>query len=247
MFSFFPEPETRDAEFFVEAQIKQSSDSGVSLSLKFTNHTAWPARVVHNMSYRYYFDVSEVVNAGFSANDIVVRVDRDQATMYGNEYAAEISPATQYKDNIYYIEVKYPRGEAILPISEGRHQCETMLALVFPNYQTGWDASNDYSNTDLLGSEDPVITDKITVYNNGVLVYGIEPDGTKPDIPVTPSDTQLIGDVNVSGNVDMTDAVVMAKFIVGAKKLTAQGLKNGDVTGDGKVNVLDLAALKKLL
>ena len=101
------------------------------------------------MSYRYYFDVSEVISAGYSPNDIVVRVDRDQALMYGEEYAAVISPITQYKDNVYYIEVSYPNGAAALPISEGRHQCETMLALVYPNYGSGWDASNDYSNQDI--------------------------------------------------------------------------------------------------
>ncbi len=112
----FPEPEKRDDEFYVEAALKQSSGSGVSLSLKFTNHTAWPARVVDNMSYRYYFDVSEVISAGYSPNDIVVRVDRDQALMYGEEYAAVISPITQYKDNVYYIEVSYPNGAAALPI-----------------------------------------------------------------------------------------------------------------------------------
>lgn len=247
----FPEPETRDAEFFVEAMLKQSSSSGVSLSLKFTNHTAWPARVVDNMSYRYYFDASEVISAGHSASDIVVRVDRDQATMYGQEYAAEISPITQYKDNIYYIEVKYPNGAAILPISEGRHQCETMLALVFPNYGNGWDASNDYSNADImdtLGDEDGVITDKITVYNNGVLVYGTEPDGTKADVskPTEPNE-YLKGDVNLNGNVELSDAVLLIKYTLAVKSLNPQQLDAADITDDNKVNIFDVSALKKAL
>ncbi len=244
----FPEPEVRDDEFFVEAQLKQNTDSGVSLSLKFTNHTAWPARVVDNMSYRYYFDVSEVIAAGFSANDVVVRVDRDQAKMYGEEYAAQISPVTQYKDNIYYIEVAYPNGEAILPISEGRHQCETMLALVFPNYQTGWDATNDYSNADLLDTEDSVITDKVTVYNNGILVYGTEPDGTKPEnTPVTPSDSTLKGDVNLSGKVEAADAVLISKFLTGKETLKTQAKKNADVNEDSIVNVFGFMIIKSIL
>lgn len=247
----FPEPETRDAEFFVEAMLKQSSSSGVSLSLKFTNHTAWPARVVDNMSYRYYFDASEVISAGYSASYIVVRVDRDQATMYGQEYAAEISPITQYKDNIYYIEVKYPNGAAILPISEGRHQCETMLALVFPNYGNGWDASNDYSNADImdtLGDEDGVITDKITVYNNGVLVYGTEPDGTKADVskPTEPNE-YLKGDVNLNGKVELSDAVLLIKYTLAVKSLNPQQLDAADITDDNKVNIFDVSALKKAL
>ncbi|MBQ3567121.1 MAG: glycoside hydrolase family 9 protein [Oscillospiraceae bacterium] len=247
----FPEPETRDAEFFVEATLKQSSASGVSLSLKFTNHTAWPARVVDNMSYRYYFDASEIINAGFSASDVVVRVDRDQAKMYGEEYAAVISPVTQYKDNIYYIEVAYPNGEAILPISEGRNQCETMLALVFPNYGSGWDAENDYSNADIMdtvGAEEGVITDKITVYNNGVLVYGVEPDGTKPEETVpSQGDSTLKGDLDVNGSVETADAVLMCKFLLGGQTLKEQQRKNADVTGDKKINIFDFTSLKRNL
>lgn len=239
----FPQPETKDAEFYVEAQLKQSSASGVVVSLKLTNHTAWPARVVDNLSYRYYFDVSEILDAGYKVSDIQMRIDRDQATMYGQEYAAEVSPITQYKDNIYYIEFKYPKGEAILPISEGRNQCEVMLALVYPNYQSGWDASNDYSNKDLLDAEDSVITDKVTVYNNGVLVYGTEPDGTKPDN--TPTESTIEGDVNLSGKVDSADAVLMAKFLTGKSKLKTQALKNADLTKDEKVNVFDFVVFKR--
>lgn len=243
----FPDPEERDDEFYVEAQIKQSSSSGVSLSLKFTNHTAWPARVVDNMSYRYYFDVSEVLDAGYNASDIVARVDRDQAAMYGEEYKAEISPITQYKDNIYYIEIKYPNGEAVLPISEGRQQCETMLALVFPNYQSGWNAENDYSNQDILNSEDPVKTDKITVYNDGKLIYGVEPDGTKPDVTNPPKPEKIKGDVNLDNKVSVSDAVALNKFIIGASKLNKNAYDNADYNSDGRINIFDLSGIKQFL
>lgn len=243
----FPEPEERDDEFYVEAQMKQKSSSGVSLSLKFTNHTAWPARVVDNMSYRYYFDVSEVLDAGYNASDIVARVDRDQAAMYGEEYKAEISPITQYKDNIYYIEIKYPNGEAVLPISEGRQQCETMLALVFPNYQSGWNAENDYSNQDILNSEDPVKTDKITVYNDGKLIYGVEPDGTKPDVTNPPKPEKIKGDVNLDNKVSVSDAVALNKFIIGASKLNKNAYDNADYNSDGRINIFDLSGIKQFL
>ncbi len=243
----FPEPEQRDAEFFVQAQMKQSSGSGVSLSLKFTNHTAWPARVVDNMSYRYYFDASEIIKAGFKASDIVVRVDRDQALMYGAEYGAVISPITQYKDTVYYIEVSYPNGKAVLPISEGRHQCETMLALVYPNYASGWDATNDYSNLDILDSEDPVITDKITVYHNGKLVYGVEPDGTVPDntIPTKEEIKALKGDVNLDGVITVADIVALSKHLIGKESLNAKAADNADYNSDKVVNVFDLSGIRR--
>ncbi len=244
----FPEPEQKDDEFFVEAAVKQSSASGVSLSLKFTNHTAWPARVVDNLSYRYYFDASEVIQLGHKAEDIVVRVDRDQAKMYGEEYAAVISPITHYKDNVYYVEVTYPNGAAALPISEGRHQCETMLALVYPDYGTGWDASNDYSNGDILESEDPVKTKKIPVYLNGTLIYGVEPDGTTPpETDPTVPEKNIKGDVNANGKIEINDIVLLNKFLTKKENLKGSGYKNADLNEDKKINVFDSIILKRIL
>lgn len=244
----FPEPEQRETEFYVEAKLKHSA-TGSNLSLKFTNHTAWPARIVDNMSYRYYLDATEIINAGFKPEDIVVRVDRDQATMYGEEYAAKISPITHYQDNIYYIEVTYPDGRAVMPISEGRNQCETMLALVFPNYQTGWDATNDYSNSDLLSlkENETAITDKITVYENGVLIYGVEPDGTTPSETEKPEVSKIKGDTNLNGTIETTDLVLLNKHLIKETVLKDQSLLNADVNDDGKLNVFDAILLKRMI
>ena len=187
-----------------------------------------------------------MVEAGYKPEDITVRVDRDQAKMYGEEYAAEISGLKQYKDNIYYVEVKYPNGEAIMPISEGRHQCDTMLALVFPNYQTGWNADNDYSNADLLDGES-VVTDKITVYQDGVLIYGTEPDGTTPSETTEPSDKILEGDVNVDGSVTLADLTALNKYLVKKSQLKAQALANADMNKDNAVNIFDSVELRKKL
>lgn len=244
----FPEPEQRETEFYVEAKLKHSA-TGSDLSLKFTNHTAWPPRIVDNMSYRYYLDATEIINAGFKPEDIVVRVDRDQALMYGEEYAAKISPITHYQDNIYYIQVTYPDGRAVMPISEGRNQCETMLALVFPNYQTGWDAANDYSNSDLLGlkENETTVTDKITVYENGVLIYGVEPDGTSPSETEKPDISKIKGDTNLNGTIETADLVLLNKHLIKKAVLKEQALLNADVNDDNKINIFDTIILKRML
>lgn len=262
----FPETEQHNSpEFYVETKLSQTSSSGVSLSFKLTNHSAWPARVQDNISYRYYMDLSELIDAGYTADDVVIRCDRDQTTMYSDVSPAEISSPILYKDNIYYIEITYPDGRAALPISEGRHQCKLMLALVFPDYGSGWDASNDYSNTELLDTEDAVITEYIPVYIDGVLYYGTEPDGTTADGGMTPTEAStdattessteatdsetdsttdssdiLWGDANVDGAVDISDAVPILSYVNNASKypLTEQGLANADVNqnGDGISN-----------
>ena len=253
----FPEPEQRDQEFYVETKLK-SSDSGVTLSFKFTNHSAWPARIEDNMSYRYYMDLSEVISAGYQPSDVAVRVDRDQAKMYDDCKPAEISPITQYQGNIYYIEITYPDGRAAMPISEGQHQCELLLALVFPDYQSGWDASNDYSNADLLkNAREYVISDRIPLYQNGVLYSGVEPDGTKPSTTTAvttkpaPSTTTAasgsLGDVNTDGSVKLNDLVLLGRYLLGNAELSRQGAANADLNQDGKANGMDHAALRQML
>ena len=259
----FPPKEQHDGpEIYVEAKMGQTSASGVNLSLKLTNHTAWPARVVDNVSYRYYMDLSEIVAAGKNPGDVVIRCDRDQAAMYSGEGVApaEISGPIQYEGNIYYIEVTYPDGRAALPISEGRHQCELMLALVFPDYGSGWDAENDYSNTELLAADgEPVVAEHIPVYINGKLYYGTEPDGTTAggDEPSSETTTEpstvddiVWGDADLSGKVDIDDVIKILCYSSDntAFPMEETGKKNADVyqNGDG-VSVNDAVSIQKYL
>ncbi|NLT10560.1 MAG: glycoside hydrolase [Ruminococcus sp.] len=187
----FPPKEAHDGpEFYVEVLSKGSDASGQTVSFKMTNHSAWPARVQDNLSFRYFMDLSEVIAAGKKPEDLVIRCDRDQAGMYsGKGYKpAEISKPIQYSGNIYYIEVKFPDGRVVLPISEGQQQCEELIAFVMPDYGSGWDSSNDFSakalgktTTDASGAAVGVISPYVPVYINGKLYYGYEPDGTYAD------------------------------------------------------------------
>ncbi len=197
----FPPKETHDGpEFFVEVTDKGMSAQGATVSFKVTNHSAWPARVQDNISFRYYMDLSEAKAMGLDPTKVVVRCDRDQSAMYsGNGVKpAEISEVKQYDGDIYYVEVTLPDGRAVLPVSEGMQQCEILLAFVLPDYQNGWDASNDFSNQDLLTKEAEVdedgevkgiMTPYVPVYLDGKLYYGIEPDGTKADGDAAPETT----------------------------------------------------------
>ncbi len=189
----FPQPEAHDGpEFFVEALSKGADASGITVSFKIVNHSAWPARAQDNLSFRYYMDLSEVKAAGKNPEDVVIRCDRDQSAMYAASGVkpAVISPVKQYSGDIYYVEVTLPDGRAVLPISEGMQKCEILLALVMPDYGSGWDASNDFSNKDILsakgttgadGTVEGTVSKYIPVYINGELYYGEEPDGTSAD------------------------------------------------------------------
>ena len=51
------------------------------------------------------------------------------------------------------------------------------------------------------------------------------------------------GDVNLDGDINVTDIAMVASHIKGIKALTGDGLKNADVNGDGNVNVTDIAMI----
>lgn len=310
----FPPKEEHDSpEFYVECTSKGADASGMTISFKITNHSAWPARVQDNISFRYYMDLSEVKAAGADPENVVVRCDRDQSKMYAGVTPAEISGIKHYDGDIYYVEVTLPDGRAVLPISEGMQQCEILLALVMPDYGSGWDAANDFSNKDILGAKTTttedgtvhgIITPYVPVYVNGKLYYGEEPDGTKadglggtgdpkpvitePDVPkvtttttapkvtepASPAPTEsttvsvpavteptpsspsggkavLYGDANVSGLVDISDAVLIMQSLANPSKyeLEGEGKDNADCSnvGDGVTNKDALAVQKYML
>ena len=267
----FPRPEVRGDELFVEVKHK-ASGTGSDLSLKLTNQTAWPARVVNNVSFRYYVDLTEVLDAGYTADQVVIRCDRNQSEMYANYTPATVSGMQHYSGNLYYVEVTCPDGRVAMPISEGNYQCEFMLALVYPNYGSGWDASNDYSAQGASATEN-VKSDKITIYEDGVLIYGTEPDGTTGEgsisanpapggepvgpIVTTPAETTTTqpaptadwGDVNCDGQVKIGDVVLPNRFFSEdvTAAVTEQGLANAQCYADGELTGEDATMILKYL
>jgi len=76
-------------------------------------------------------------------------------------------------------------------------------------------------------------------------------DPTKPaDDPTTPTSaptTGLLGDVDLSGTIDVTDLSTLSLSLVDKKELKGDSAKNADVTKDGKVDLTDLATLRQYL
>ncbi|MBE6843086.1 MAG: glycoside hydrolase [Ruminococcus sp.] len=255
----FPEPEVRTPEYFVESRLKGLDDSGITVSFKFTNHTAWPARTQDNMSFRYYMDISEVLDAGFSASDIAIRCDRNQSTMYGECKPATISEMKQYDGNIYYVEVEIPDGKIAMPISEGRHQCEFLISFVFPNYGSGWDATNDFSNLDGIldtGETSSCVAQNVPVYYNGELVFGAEPDGTKapdpstpvkPETPTTTVTTVTTPAPTTTSKTEPTTTTSKPVETTTNKPNDSDTVIYGDLNGDEKTDLTDLTTLSLYL
>ena len=124
------------------------------------------------------------------------------------------------------------------------------------------DPSDDWSHQDLRIEEDnwkgtPAKTDYICVYDDGVLVGGIEPDGTTPeDNNPTPTPTPtptvsdtVVGDVTGDGEVDSIDFAYFRMYLLGNLKdfPVEDDLTAGDVNGDGEVDSIDFAYLRMYL
>lgn len=105
-------------------------------------------------------------------------------------------------------------------------------------YDTVWDSTNDYSYADLVSFEDDndaaAITDKITLYADDKLIWGVEPDGTSPE---NNGNKMFYGDANCDEEVNLADAVLIMQNMANPSKykITEQGKLNGDVdeNGDG--------------
>ena len=110
-----------------------------------------------------------------------------------------------------------------------------------------WDSTNDYSYSELVSfadeNEAAAITDKITVYADDKLVWGVEPDGTTPEDEPSGTTTKssgkatMWGDANLDKNVTVADAVAILQSLGNKDKyvLEDQGKINADVfdNGDG--------------
>ena len=189
----FPPRETPTwDEWKVGAVLNGKGDSYTEIKAWAMNHTAWPARVQKDISYRYFFDVSELIEAGYST-DILKVEGKSQQYKEGEQGYAEVSGPYKYEGdpsgNTYYAEIKFLDGRAIQPTGQSEHRDEVQFRVSIPDAIDGqstkgaWDPTNDFSYEGVTATDslkNPASYNKhIPMYINGVLVWGEEPDGTK--------------------------------------------------------------------
>jgi hypothetical protein len=210
----FPETETpKWDEFSMKASINQAASSYTEIKAYALNHSAWPARVIEDLSYNYYFDISELIDAGYSIDDVSVKIGYDQHS--GDEGKISISDPIQYDGTIYYVKLSFADGRVVMPTGQSENRSECQFRISIPdNIQGVWDASNDYSFEGLeQGGEDAmIVTDKITMYDGDTLIWGTEPDGTTPDNSVvettestTEATTEAVKDTTEESTTEVTE------------------------------------------
>ena len=182
-----------------------------------------------------------------------IRIDYDQEKSFsdGKNEAILTGPVKYDDKGTYYVEIAWENcdfyGSRVYQFCLG-YQMDAEY-----NKQA-WDSKNDYSYADLVSFEDDndaaAITDKITLYADGKLVWGTEPDGTTADdVKAEPAPTKNDwGDANVDGKVDLNDAVAVLQSVALPSKypLSTQGALNADVIDNGTsgVNGTDALAIQ---
>jgi endoglucanase len=164
-------------EFFASAKINSSGPVYTEFAVDLTNHSAWPARSANKLSYRYFFDLTETFNAGYTVNNVIV------AKNY-SEVPATVSGPTHLRDNIYYVTVDYTPS-AIYPGGQSESARETQVRISLPSGApaAAWDPTNDWSYQGLTGTF--AETPYIPVYDNGMLIHGQVPGPIVPPVSIT--------------------------------------------------------------
>ncbi len=173
----FPTPEIPVDEFLSDAKFNSNNDFGVTVSVFARNHTAWPARATTNLSYRYYFDISEGVAAGFSISDYDITLPYSE----GNGQLA-VKPAG---GTVYYAEVSFP-GEDVHPGGESESRREAQINIKVSSGMP-WDISNDFSAQG-LNSTTRINSQYIPIFDGADLVFGQTPDGVLASFTASPEE-----------------------------------------------------------
>ena len=190
----FPPTETPTwPEWEVAAVLNGKGDSYSEIKAWAMNHTAWPARVAKDIEYRYFFDASEIFDAGLTIDDIMVTSNTQQYKEGTQGYATVSGPYVYEGDpsgNTLYARIKFEDGRAIQPTGQSEHRDEVQFRISIPAAIDGkstkgaWDPTNDWSYLGGISSDKDLkkeesLNENMPMYVNGVLVWGTEPDGTK--------------------------------------------------------------------
>ena len=217
------------------------------------------------VSVRYYFDSSEISNiSSVDAKELY-----DQSSAEASEEGADgiTSGPFKYdgKENTYYVEISWDGYK----IANSGKKYQFSMGMY---YGDNWDPTNDWSyqglpsltDSEMFGNNNEIKTDYICVYDDGVLVGGIEPDGSTPaqnepaptETTAVPKETEAVktsdtagklGDVNEDGSIDILDVISLNKSLLGKEELSASQEKNADVNKSGKPDSNDALIIMKAI
>ena len=183
-------------EFFVEAGINASGTNFIEVKALLNNESGWPARMGDKLSFKYFVDISELINAGYTANDVTISTNYNSGAV-----VSKLIPWDSAK-NIYYVNVDFT-GTKIYPGGQSAYKKEIQFRLAAPQNTNIWSNANDYSYNGIGTSSTPVKTKYIPVYDNGTKVFGNEPGTGTPENNSTIDKSTASFDKNINNQADI--------------------------------------------
>ena len=186
----FPQPETKQDEYFVEAVVNNSGTNFIELKALLNNRSMWPATVKNQMSFRYYFtrEAGTTVTASLTSSE-----------------GAVITQPQLYTGDIYYVTVSFPNVKIFPGGTDDNNKLTYRKEAIFKLTSNGaWNPENDWSFDGVAGSGQAITKAvKITTYDNGFKLWGNEPDVTGCD----PTVIHPYFQVNGSGSWSQSTAI----------------------------------------
>jgi len=208
--------EITNDEFFVMAGINASGQNFIEIKALLHNQSGWPARVADKLSFRYFVDLTELVEAGYRPSDVTITTNYNAGAKVTGLYPWNEA------ENIYYVNVDFT-GTKIYPGGQSAYRKEVQFRIAAPQNTNFWNNDNDFSFRDIKGvaSGNTVKTVYIPVYDNGVLVFGVEPGGGSGDNNSSISITEATFDKNPDRQEDV-------QVVMDLNGNTLNGIKYGN-------------------
>lgn len=158
--------------YFAQAKIEQENKERTQLTLKVTNDTSCPPSKVSTLTARYYFDITEMIAAGQTIDDLSFPVMYDQSLTLDDKVGVKLNGpyAWDEANGIYYLELDWSG----MSFHGAREIQFGLVPEQDASYKVNWDPTNDFSRTGITSTSLESVTN-IPLYVDGKLVYGVEP------------------------------------------------------------------------
>lgn len=166
-----------EEELYADATVNVDGQDFIEIKAMVYNKTSTPARVTNNLKLCYFFDITEIIDAGGSVNDLVV------STNYMQGGSASDVICWNEEKNLYYVAIDFT-GTNIYPGSQDSFKKEVQFRI----RNTGgiWDNSNDPSYMDIASVSKGTLTKayNLALYEGNKLVFGTEPNETNTGVKI---------------------------------------------------------------
>ena len=165
-----PPAEPAEQPPYATAKLEQENNQRTQVTLQINNYLTHPPHFETDLSVRYYFDISELLEHGQSINDVKYEIYYDESKTLDGKPATMSGPtAVDAANGIYYVTVDWSG----VPIYGKRDFQFALIAGQDSTWQSWWDGSNDWSHTGITNTS--TMTTYIPVYRAGTKIFGSEP------------------------------------------------------------------------